>query len=93
MPAAASRRPPAAPPRFLGGDRIPEFYAKPSPYTEGTTFLGTPTNHEEVWRRDGSGAWQAGFQQGPAAQRGRLTCSGAGQRCACLGRSKLSPSL
>lgn len=34
--------------RGLGGDRVPEYFAKPSPYTEGTAFLGTPVNHEEV---------------------------------------------
>lgn len=27
---------------------MPEYWGKPSPYTEGTAFLGTPTNHEEV---------------------------------------------
>lgn len=30
----------------MGG--VPEFWGKPSPYTEGTAFLGTPTNHDEV---------------------------------------------
>jgi hypothetical protein len=32
---------------------VPEYYGKPSPYTEGTAFLGTPTNHDEVrtWQR------------------------------------------
>jgi hypothetical protein len=34
--------------RWLGGDKVPEYWGKPSPYTEGTTFLGTPTNHQEV---------------------------------------------
>lgn len=34
--------------RGLGGDRVPEYFAKPSPYTEGTAFLGTPANHDEV---------------------------------------------
>lgn len=37
--------------RHLGGDRIPEFYAKPSPYTEGTAFLGTPSNHDELVKK------------------------------------------
>jgi succinate dehydrogenase (ubiquinone) cytochrome b560 subunit len=27
---------------------VPEFYGKPSPYTSGTGFLGTPTDHLEV---------------------------------------------
>lgn len=34
--------------RWIGGDKVPEYWGKPSPYTEGTAFLGTPTNHEEV---------------------------------------------
>lgn len=33
--------------RWIGGDKIPEFWGKPSPYTEGTTFLGTPSDHLE----------------------------------------------
>ncbi|GBF94483.1 succinate dehydrogenase subunit b560 [Raphidocelis subcapitata] len=37
--------------RHIGGDRVPEFYAKPSPYTEGTTFLGTPANHDELVKK------------------------------------------
>jgi hypothetical protein len=37
--------------RWLGGDKVPEYWGKPSPYTEGTAFLGTPTNHEEVCTR------------------------------------------
>lgn len=27
---------------------MPEFFAKKSPYTDGTDFLGTPRNHDEV---------------------------------------------
>lgn len=34
--------------RWLGGDRVPQYWGKPSPYTEGTAFLGTPPNHQEV---------------------------------------------
>jgi hypothetical protein len=34
--------------RFIGGDKIPEFWGKPSAYTEGTSFLGTPADHLEV---------------------------------------------
>lgn len=34
--------------RGIGGDKIPEFWGKPSEYTEGTAFLGTPPNHLEV---------------------------------------------
>lgn len=34
--------------RFIGGDKIPEFWGKPSAYTEGTAFLGTPKNHLDV---------------------------------------------
>lgn len=34
--------------RGLGGDKVPEYWGKPSPYTEGTAFLGTPTNHDEL---------------------------------------------
>lgn len=34
--------------RWLGGDKVPEYWGKPSPYTEGTAFLGTPTNHDQV---------------------------------------------
>lgn len=30
----------------MGG--VPEYWGKPSPYTEGTAFLGTPANHAEV---------------------------------------------
>uniref|UniRef100_A0A7R9VHH3 Succinate dehydrogenase subunit b560 n=1 Tax=Chlamydomonas euryale TaxID=1486919 RepID=A0A7R9VHH3_9CHLO len=33
--------------RGIGGDKIPEFWGKPSAYTEGTGFLGTPTDHLE----------------------------------------------
>ncbi|KAG1673289.1 hypothetical protein FOA52_002569 [Chlamydomonas sp. UWO 241] len=31
--------------RGIGGDKIPEFWGKPSQYTEGTGFLGTPPDH------------------------------------------------
>jgi succinate dehydrogenase (ubiquinone) cytochrome b560 subunit len=34
--------------RWLGGDKVPEYWGKPSPYTEGTAFLGTPTNHDQL---------------------------------------------
>lgn len=34
--------------RFIGGDKVPEFWGKPSAYTGGTDFLGTPKNHMEV---------------------------------------------
>eukprot|EP00877_Chromochloris_zofingiensis_P003286 jgi/Chrzof1/12959/Cz07g14020.t1_SDH3[v5.2] len=34
--------------RFIGGDKIPEYWGRPSPYTEGTDFLGTPPNHHEL---------------------------------------------
>ncbi|KAG2493621.1 hypothetical protein HYH03_008138 [Edaphochlamys debaryana] len=34
--------------RFIGGDKVPEFWGKPSAYTEGTGFLGTPKNHLEL---------------------------------------------
>lgn len=34
--------------RWLGGDKVPEYWGKPSPYTEGTGFLGTPANHDEL---------------------------------------------
>eukprot|EP00879_Flechtneria_rotunda_P001654 GHRR01001814.1.p1 GENE.GHRR01001814.1~~GHRR01001814.1.p1 ORF type:complete len:206 (+),score=54.79 GHRR01001814.1:134-751(+) len=34
--------------RSVGGDKVPEYWGKPSPYTEGTTFLGTPPNHDEL---------------------------------------------
>ena len=27
---------------------MPEFWGRPSPYTEGTNFLGTPKDHLEV---------------------------------------------
>ena len=27
---------------------VPEFWGKDSPYHPGTTFLGTPSNHDEV---------------------------------------------
>ncbi len=37
--------------RFIGGDKIPEFWGKPSNYTEGTAFLGTPTDHLDVRHR------------------------------------------
>lgn len=30
---------------------MPEFFARPSPYTEGTAFLGTPANHEELVKK------------------------------------------
>uniref|UniRef100_A0A7S1X2K8 Succinate dehydrogenase cytochrome b560 subunit, mitochondrial n=1 Tax=Tetraselmis chuii TaxID=63592 RepID=A0A7S1X2K8_9CHLO len=36
--------------RNLGG-KWPEYFAKPSPYTEGTDFLGTPKNHQELLRK------------------------------------------
>ncbi len=31
-----------------GGSTVPEFYGKPSPYSAGTGFLGTPPDHREV---------------------------------------------
>eukprot|EP00201_Polytomella_parva_P024155 CAMPEP_0175041694 /NCGR_PEP_ID=MMETSP0052_2-20121109/2083_1 /TAXON_ID=51329 ORGANISM="Polytomella parva, Strain SAG 63-3" /NCGR_SAMPLE_ID=MMETSP0052_2 /ASSEMBLY_ACC=CAM_ASM_000194 /LENGTH=197 /DNA_ID=CAMNT_0016304289 /DNA_START=30 /DNA_END=623 /DNA_ORIENTATION=+ len=34
--------------RFIGGDKVPEFWGKPSSYTEGTQFLGTPKNHLDL---------------------------------------------
>lgn len=34
--------------RGIGGDKIPEFWGKPSEYTEGTAFLGTPKNHLDL---------------------------------------------
>jgi succinate dehydrogenase (ubiquinone) cytochrome b560 subunit len=34
--------------RFIGGDKVPEFWGKPSHYTEGTGFLGTPNNHLDL---------------------------------------------
>lgn len=34
--------------RFIGGDKIGEFWGRPSSYTEGTAFLGTPKEHLEV---------------------------------------------
>ncbi|KAG2447242.1 hypothetical protein HYH02_007982 [Chlamydomonas schloesseri] len=37
--------------RFIGGDRIPEFWGKPSPYTGGTDFLGTPKNHMDLIKK------------------------------------------
>ncbi|DBA99712.1 TPA: hypothetical protein ACH3X3_012263 [Trebouxia sp. C0006] len=30
-----------------GGSTVPEFYGKPSPYSPGTGFLGTPPDHQE----------------------------------------------
>mmetsp|Transcript_19126 Transcript_19126/g.49096 ORF Transcript_19126/g.49096 Transcript_19126/m.49096 type:complete len:223 (+) Transcript_19126:155-823(+) len=36
--------------RHLGG-KWPEYFAKPSPYTEGTDFLGTPKNHQELLKK------------------------------------------
>ncbi|DBB06493.1 hypothetical protein WJX77_009141 [Trebouxia sp. C0004] len=30
-----------------GGSTVPEFYGKPSPYSPGTGFLGTPPDHRE----------------------------------------------
>ncbi len=40
--------------RFIGGDKIPEFWGKPSAYTEGTEFLGTPKDHLQVAASAGS---------------------------------------
>mmetsp|Transcript_2438 Transcript_2438/g.6234 ORF Transcript_2438/g.6234 Transcript_2438/m.6234 type:complete len:209 (-) Transcript_2438:230-856(-) len=37
--------------RFIGGDKIPEYWGKPSPYTGGTAFLGTPTNHQDLIKK------------------------------------------
>lgn len=31
-----------------GANTVPEFYGKPSPYSAGTGFLGTPPDHREV---------------------------------------------
>eukprot|EP00798_Chlamydomonas_sp_ICE-L_P025733 gene25733-11393_t len=31
--------------RSIGGDKVTEFYGRPSKYTEGTGFLGTPKDH------------------------------------------------
>lgn len=32
----------------LHGGGVPEFFGRPSHYTEGTDFLGTPTDHLDV---------------------------------------------
>lgn len=37
--------------RFIGGDKVPEYYGRPSAYTEGTNFLGTPKNHLDLVER------------------------------------------
>ncbi|GFR50864.1 hypothetical protein Agub_g13151, partial [Astrephomene gubernaculifera] len=37
--------------RHIGGDKIPEFWGKPSAYTEGTAFLGTPKNHLDLIKK------------------------------------------
>lgn len=34
--------------RHIGGDKIPEFWGKPSDYTAGTSFLGTPKDHLQL---------------------------------------------
>lgn len=34
--------------RHIGGDKVAEFWGKPSQYTEGTAFLGTPSNHLDL---------------------------------------------
>ncbi|KXZ42627.1 hypothetical protein GPECTOR_129g557 [Gonium pectorale] len=34
--------------RHIGGDKVPEFWGRPSQYTEGTNFLGTPKNHLDL---------------------------------------------
>lgn len=34
--------------RGIGGDKVPEYWGRPSPYTEGTGFLGTPKNHLDL---------------------------------------------
>lgn len=33
----------------MGG--VPEYWGKKSPYTDGTTFLGTPANHDELVKK------------------------------------------
>eukprot|EP01024_Parvocaulis_polyphysoides_P047325 TRINITY_DN4486_c0_g1_i2.p1 TRINITY_DN4486_c0_g1~~TRINITY_DN4486_c0_g1_i2.p1 ORF type:complete len:198 (+),score=22.53 TRINITY_DN4486_c0_g1_i2:103-696(+) len=33
------------------GKWVPEYFAKPSPYTEGTDFLGTPKNHQDLVKK------------------------------------------
>mmetsp|Transcript_15670 Transcript_15670/g.32690 ORF Transcript_15670/g.32690 Transcript_15670/m.32690 type:complete len:203 (+) Transcript_15670:28-636(+) len=37
--------------RGIGGDKIPEFWGRPSAYTEGTDFLGTPRDHLELIKK------------------------------------------
>ncbi|GLC52399.1 hypothetical protein PLESTB_000624900 [Pleodorina starrii] len=37
--------------RHIGGNKIPEYWGKPSPYTEGTDFLGTPKNHLDLIKK------------------------------------------
>jgi len=37
--------------RGIGGDKIPEFWGRPSQYTEGTAFLGTPRDHLELIKK------------------------------------------
>lgn len=34
--------------RFIGGDKVRGVWGKPSAYTEGTAFLGTPADHLKV---------------------------------------------
>jgi len=37
--------------RGIGRVGVPEFFARKSPYTEGTEFLGTPQNHQELLKK------------------------------------------
>lgn len=37
--------------RLIGHVGVPEFFGKPSQYTEGTAFLGTPPDHQERLKR------------------------------------------
>lgn len=37
--------------RYIGGDKVPEYWGRPSAYTDGTDFLGTPKDHLDLIKK------------------------------------------
>jgi len=37
--------------RAMAGSSVPEHWGRPSKYTEGTEFLGTPKNHQDLLKK------------------------------------------
>lgn len=59
--------------RRAHGGGVPEFWGRPSSYTEGTDFLGTPKNHLDV-SSDAMLTWGTCAGAAPMHPRPTSTC-------------------